>query len=34
MARGRPRTPGTENGPRHRLDEWDPVGVADLVRDE
>ncbi|MEV4947344.1 hypothetical protein [Streptomyces sp. NPDC053755] len=24
----------TENGLRHLLNEWDPIGVADVVRDE
>lgn len=27
-------TPSTENELRHLLNEWDPIGVADLVDDE
>ncbi|AUY53289.1 hypothetical protein [Streptomyces sp. CB01881] len=30
----RPWTTSTENGLRHLLDEWDPVGAADDVQDE
>ncbi|GHD82683.1 hypothetical protein ACFQL8_36595 [Streptomyces goshikiensis] len=31
MERG---TGATENGLRHLLNEWDPIGVADVVKDE
>ncbi|MEU0103552.1 hypothetical protein [Streptomyces sp. NPDC006267] len=30
----RPGTDVTENGLRHLLNEWDPIGVADEVQDE
>lgn len=30
----RPGTDVTENGLRHLLNEWDPIGVADTVQDE
>ncbi|MHC8419497.1 hypothetical protein ACH121_06670 [Streptomyces sp. NB004] len=30
----RPETDVTENGLRHLLNEWDPIGVADAVQDE
>lgn len=30
----RPGTDTTENGLRHLLNEWDPIGVADEVQDE
>ena len=30
----RPGTDVTENGLRHLLNEWDPIGVADVVQDE
>lgn len=30
----RPGTGASENGLRHLLDEWDPIGVADTVQDE
>ncbi|MFF0561556.1 hypothetical protein [Streptomyces sp. NPDC004266] len=30
----RPGTDATENGLRHLLNEWDPIGVADHVQDE
>ncbi|MGW2964922.1 hypothetical protein ACWDGI_41635 [Streptomyces sp. NPDC001220] len=30
----RPGTDVTENGLRHLLNEWDPIGVADDVQDE
>ncbi|WP_369141816.1 hypothetical protein [Streptomyces sp. R44] len=30
----RPGTAATENGLRHLLNEWDPVGVADEVQNE
>ncbi|MFF8019429.1 hypothetical protein [Streptomyces sp. NPDC007929] len=30
----RPETPAIENDLRHLLNEWDPIGVADDVRDE
>ncbi|MEU1045111.1 hypothetical protein ABZ400_08140 [Streptomyces sp. NPDC005897] len=30
----RPGTDVTENGLRHLLNEWDPIGVADAVQDE
>ncbi|MGW3340704.1 hypothetical protein ACWDCL_24885 [Streptomyces sp. NPDC001009] len=30
----RPGTDVTENGLRHLLNEWDPLGVADEVQDE
>ncbi|WP_406465500.1 hypothetical protein OHB07_32045 [Streptomyces sp. NBC_00111] len=29
-----PRNSSVENGLRHLLDEWDPIGVADDVQDE
>ncbi|KOU14516.1 hypothetical protein ADK52_36790 [Streptomyces sp. WM6372] len=30
----KPWSTSTENDLRHLLNEWDPIGVADLVRDE
>ncbi len=30
----RPGTDVTENGLRHLLNEWDPIGVADAVQEE
>ncbi|MFI0965433.1 hypothetical protein ACH4S8_29155 [Streptomyces sp. NPDC021080] len=30
----RPGTDVTDNGLRHLLNEWDPIGVADAVQDE
>jgi hypothetical protein len=29
-----PGTPATENDLRHLLNEWDPIGVADVAQDE